>query len=1307
MYNSEEVHINGPPYSSDPYGYPSSHPSLQSEQASNRTREDDILAPHDKVLWKPIWLRKRILVLFIGLFTTLWISILLLWRYDIKHNGFGITISSSHYSWTYGPTLLLTIIVSFWRQVDYYCKISQPWMSMGFRIADARKSLLLDYVSPFELKSLYKATKNRHWAVAASNLGFVILKFITVISTVLLQPSPTLLSKSTPVTIMSQFNESTFWNFVTPNSERPVFDFNDQENYPYFRSRLTVSSLDPLFVYADIVRNGIRLPNGTLAGNVFQDIDMLGISGNVTSLRTNVTAFVSNVTCETSTTKPEQKLAKDWGLTPPHATVETSSCSANRFAVSGWVTNEVHTEHHPHYILARTFTPVNCSRNSTSSRSPAIKGPNLSSNHGLPDTRLAFIIHNFTIPDHPLQTYTDPFFNHTIPWGSTLTRSAAVVCKVNYDLRPADLTHYPANGTISLNVSEPEPSVTRFNNLTESDLGEALFAMLGFHGDLPSATNVFELMKDNTKDFPPGSEFAPFMDPGILKSSASVVLEGLMVQMMQQFALVPGAANTSGTALITENRLHIQPASLWIMVASLIVLSALPLVVLVSVPTGTVSQDPTSVATLASILTASTRLQSLLKDTSTLRTSELTDWLDGYLFKATVNPHGTFSIEPIGSAPLYKKASTALVRRKDKANGIRVSPSMQPEDVRHKHGSWIPTTVKYPFITLTFALPVIAIGALELLYQLSRRDHGLAASDRGLKVYAGYSTSVVTAVISSTLSSVEFAIASFAPFHVLCRRQEQLPGSTRLNLLGNMPPWATYYAFRYGEIAAALSGITGLIGSILTVVASGLWVDRPLHFTSAINTSMATTWDVKRPKDLGVYDDAASTFARLHFQGGEQPLGIWHNLVFPTLTSLEVSTHSIGSKCSDPAAAASCQFNLTLPALRPRLVCEPVPLDRVEVGQELSELDFPFSITLPKHCVKDVPTYYIGPDTGTPDWIGYFAEVAIGSKSVNDTSSSTLRNTSSSSLDRAGCPSISIDFGGPLGDRIWKSNFTVLACHQKLEQIPTAVNFVHRAADEGRIGASNLLQSPVTEESKAKYLINDIDGSESFFFSGLSPLLETLPNIGFGKVNNTTLVLDPVFSALVQGANLTTLQELSGPNKTDKLINVVTDFYTAYMAIIMNSEPFRKPVKNGSLSDAQALVEGTVTTEISRLTVDFTSKLILQVMLAIIIAFSAVATWLAELRGMLPRNPCSIASVMALLAGSSLCDREVIPLGSEWKSQRELREIIEPHNVKLGWWNGEQAGQESEEKGRFGVDIGDPISLGFKLRRGKKHAKEA
>ncbi|KAI0974961.1 hypothetical protein F4678DRAFT_485912 [Xylaria arbuscula] len=804
-------------------------------------------------------------------------------------------------------------------------------------------------------------------------------------------------------------------------------------------------------------------------------------------------------------------------------------------------------------------------------------------------------MHNFTIPDYPFQPYADPFFNHTIPVGSTLTRSSAVVCKVNYDLRPVYLTHYPANGTISLDISKLEPSNTRFENLTESDLGEALFTMLGLHGDLPLAINVFELMKDNTKNFPPGSEFAPFMDPVTLKSSASAVLEGLMVQMIQQFTLVPGATNTSGTVLITEDRVHIQPALLWIMVTSLIILSALPLVVLVSIPTGTVSQDPTSVATLASILTASTRLQPLLKDTATLRTSELTDWLDGYLFKTTVNPHGiSFSIEPIGSAPLYKKAPTALVRRKDQAKGIHVSRSMQPEDVRYKHGSWISTTVKYPFITLTFALPVIVIGVLELLYQLSERNHGLAATDRGLKVYAGYSTSVVTAVISSTLSSVEFAIASFAPFHVLCRRKEQLPGSTRLNLLGNMPPWATYYAFRHGEIAAALSGITGLIGSILTVVASGLWVDRPLYFTSAINTSLATTWDVERPKNLGAYDNAASTFARLHFQGGEQPLGIWHDLVFPALTSLEVSTRSIDSRCSDPATAASCQFNLTLPALRPRLVCEPVPLDRVEVGQELVELDFPFSITLPKQCSKPLPTYYIEPDnTGAPDWIGYFAEVATGSRFINDTSSSTLRNTSSSSLDRAGCPSISIDFGGPLGDRIWKSNFTVLAYHQKLEEVPTTVNFVHRAADEGLIGASNLLQSPVTQESKARYLINDIDGSESFFFSGLSPLLETLPNTGFSSVNNTTLVLDPIFSALVQGANLTTLRELSGPNKTDKLINAVTDFYTAYMAIIMNSEPFRKPAKNGSLSDTQALLKGTVTPEISRLTVAYPSKLLL------------------------------------------------------------------------------------------------------------------
>jgi hypothetical protein len=70
--------------------------------------------------------------------------------YSLKDNGFGIGTSTSSYTWKYGPTANLTIVISLWRQVDHTYKVTAPWleMSKGSGGCSAEQSVLLDYTSP-------------------------------------------------------------------------------------------------------------------------------------------------------------------------------------------------------------------------------------------------------------------------------------------------------------------------------------------------------------------------------------------------------------------------------------------------------------------------------------------------------------------------------------------------------------------------------------------------------------------------------------------------------------------------------------------------------------------------------------------------------------------------------------------------------------------------------------------------------------------------------------------------------------------------------------------------------------------------------------------------------------------------------------------------------------------------------------------------------------------------------------------------------------------------------------------------------
>ncbi|EGP87487.1 uncharacterized protein MYCGRDRAFT_93409 [Zymoseptoria tritici IPO323] len=140
-------------------------------------------------------------------------------------------------------------------------------------------------------------------------------------------------------------------------------------------------------------------------------------------------------------------------------------------------------------------------------------------------------------------------------------------------------------------------------------------------------------------------------------------------------------------------------------------------------------------------------------------------------------------------------------------------------------------------------------------------------------------------------------------------------------------------------------------------------------------------------------------------------------------------------------------------------------------------------------------------------------------------------------------------------------------------------------------------------------------------------------------------------------------------------------------------------------------VKGSVIMTTSRLKIDYTSKLVLQITLALITFFGALAFLLADLRGTLPRKPTSIASTTGFLAGSDICDEQKVrlPKNVELMSRKELDSVLDGWLFSLGWWgvSPSRPGSEGSEdlpslqvgagkERRFGIDIGEPEQLGFR-----------
>lgn len=78
--------------------------------------------------------------------------------------------SSLYYTWTYGPTTVVSSTSAIWLCVDYSAKVSAPWAQNPKSNSDTemKSALLLDYISPFSLLVPLRAIKNRHVLVAAA-----------------------------------------------------------------------------------------------------------------------------------------------------------------------------------------------------------------------------------------------------------------------------------------------------------------------------------------------------------------------------------------------------------------------------------------------------------------------------------------------------------------------------------------------------------------------------------------------------------------------------------------------------------------------------------------------------------------------------------------------------------------------------------------------------------------------------------------------------------------------------------------------------------------------------------------------------------------------------------------------------------------------------------------------------------------------------------------------------------------------------------------------------------------------------------
>ncbi|KAH4044028.1 hypothetical protein HBH69_234610 [Parastagonospora nodorum] len=158
--------------------------------------------------WRPLMLRRWVLVLFSLVFALLVMTLEIILKVSSDRDGFASTESNLYYVYTYGPTAVLTIIAAFWTQVEYRTRQMQPWEEMAKGPQSVANSLLLDYISPNPVLAFIRSCKNRHLPVTLTLFASFLLKVLIVISTGVFTRRLVLLPQPLPISPMEQFQFS-------------------------------------------------------------------------------------------------------------------------------------------------------------------------------------------------------------------------------------------------------------------------------------------------------------------------------------------------------------------------------------------------------------------------------------------------------------------------------------------------------------------------------------------------------------------------------------------------------------------------------------------------------------------------------------------------------------------------------------------------------------------------------------------------------------------------------------------------------------------------------------------------------------------------------------------------------------------------------------------------------------------------------------------------------------------------------------------------------------------------------------------
>ncbi|EEU39496.1 uncharacterized protein NECHADRAFT_81730 [Fusarium vanettenii 77-13-4] len=466
-----------------------------------------------------------------------------------------------------------------------------PWKELQQGPSPADKSLLLDYVSPMVPTALWQAIKNRHWAVALSITGHLLILGTTVFSTGLL------ILESTEVTKTSQdFGIKNEFRVKDPKDVDLAFKVGPAAAQLYYGIHFQGLQY-PAGTSENLILPELQLPNGVS--------DDLNYTLTTEGIRVGLDCEILPITNGTEARMPWKSILGSFIVT----NISTSDCKINGVTIGvGPDHNYYHRKNATqNYQGLFGVYPCNVDWNFATQYLQANDTDKRDMIQDVyADQRIVLSVADLRVaPWNISKANADYFYAQEVK---------VALCKPRYnlqffDVQAASLVNNSARAVLS-SISKsgrklvsglPVGAVAR----GVETASKALY--LGPGGEdyalsqvVPTFFQLMSMKNDN-------SSVGAFLDPDFLIETGTSVFNGIAAQLMRQLALQPMEKQVAGNISYVENRLHVKAQSTGFMCAFLALLTLIAVGTIFVRPRDVVPHEPGSAATTAAILAASTR----------------------------------------------------------------------------------------------------------------------------------------------------------------------------------------------------------------------------------------------------------------------------------------------------------------------------------------------------------------------------------------------------------------------------------------------------------------------------------------------------------------------------------------------------------------------------------------------------------------------------------------------------------------------------------------------------------------------------